>query len=476
MYALYADVIIIIFLFIIGFSIVINVNKNERLERNLIISLPLGIGIWSIIWIFCGILIEISFNAGNYHITQVSLIISSAVSIFALFRQRYYFNNNKTVLKIASVIIFILFLITLFHSFKTAIIFGDSFAFITWTFDLFELSGQGYPLIGLSLSNLSAIILPDYYSYVIHPLLNLCLTALIFDATLISNGNSALWKRIAVPVVVTSLFASNNNFIHHSFYVNFHGLSAIFILAAALSIGEKVNTMNKAFLILLLSMLMLTRMEGFIISITMLIMFNSSDIAEGKFVKKESYIYLTISSLYIIFLTAALRDSEYFTSDKYLLVWSVFLLYTIFNKSIFSRTMITGGLFLLGLFYIFNTEHMQTSIRNYFNNCFNINFWGFTNYALLIIVTFLMIIEFKYKIKNIKIDLLIRLFAVCIIVTLLMSGFRPPYKVGWFDSGNRMYFQYLPLAIVWLGYIISDLRKLIIDNNQRTDKVSERSS
>lgn len=446
----------------------------NRIFRLISISLPIGIGAWGIIWSLINIILQ---SVGFHHNeigTEVSLAVYSLISCYFLFK---FFKkqkpDKKVLLKFTASLMILLILSLFFESKNYSVFFGDSFALTAWSYDINALLAQGYPLMNLALANLTALVMPDYYFFAIHPLIALSLSLIIIDSVYqnsLSNENGISFS-ILLATMLFLLFVTNNTFIWQSIYVNHHSLAAAYILIfAVLSFELNESKKGYIFLAMVLFMFSFTRIEGFIYAILAVMVFCSNKIYNSRSMNNVLKAFIFISSPFVIYLSATLWDGELFSGKKYFAAYVLSILFLVISikreklrlKKIFDNlptVLLSSNIFVLSVLFSLNMEHMQKSILNFFSNGFNTDFWGISNYMIIILMILLFtyqIIVKKIKSKN---NLLLYYFVISIALTLSLSYFRMPFRRGWSDSGNRMLFHFLPVAYVWVGYILSEIRQ-----------------
>jgi len=463
--ALY-DIIGILLLFILGFSYSIFFMGDKRLFRTSVVSVPLGLGVWSVLWIVLNIFMSLIGLEDNYYVSVAVFCILLSVSIYFFYISRGIFRNRKFKYTLIISPIILLLITIFFHNLRTSIIFGDSYAFITWSYELKDLVSRGLPGFGLSVSNLSALFLPDYYNYSIHPIISLSLLLLIFDS--IYNYRSLNGKnnyiKFALSVLLVFLVLSANNFIWQAFYVNQHNLTAIFILLLSIFLLEKKKEYSigeKIYIVGLLTAITTIRMEGMLLSFGLILFFLYYETLNFSVRRSIVSAYLVISGFYVLFLSSVLWGNELFSAKKYGAVWILFFIFFLTENIIFRKYpklmefikfAALGASFSFLLFLIIiNYGHMTESIGNFASNTFNQILWGLTNYVLIILSLLVIAFRIKRKESIAESDALFYYFICCIILILVLSNFRPPYKPGWPDSGNRMLLHFLPLLPVWIG-------------------------
>lgn len=457
-----------IFLFISGYIFLNFFNRTDRNIRNLVAAYPIGIGIWSLIWIISGIILNFTGFKGNLNTTKtvISFLVVLNIIILAKLAKKQY--QNKYITKYVwffLTCVMMIMVTVLFLSFKQAIIFGDSYAFITWSYDLKGVLSQGFPAVGLSLSNISAFFIPDYYNYTAHPIISLCLVILIFESIYFgtkTTDNVKIVLNVIISLFFVLILVFTNNFIWHSIYVNFHNLTAFWVLFISVLIIDKSKPSKKetVLILLLLSFLTVVRMEGLILAMGIIIFFMHNGKYDPVIRRAITGKYMLFLFFYLLSLSFILWQNELFSPKKYITLYVFFLLFVYISEKLYLKhtalSKFTGRIFLLSvlLFYflcfLFNYDHISQSTTSFIANTFNQSFWGITNYSVVLLVVIFSAIRIKTKKLSVH-DGLLMYFIFSILTILILSNFRPPYSERWLDTGNRMLFHFLPLMIVWLG-------------------------
>ncbi|MDD4205409.1 MAG: hypothetical protein PHH55_04960, partial [Candidatus Delongbacteria bacterium] len=390
------DIIIILLLFISGYlSVTFLKPGKEDNFINILTALPFGAGSWSLIWIFISFGLDALSISDNRLTTIVSITAYSLISLYSAVKnfqavwQKRYFMIFSVVLTAALV-----FVINLFDS---SIIFGDSYSFITWTHRVKDLAGKGFPLFGLSMSNLSALIRPDYHVFAFYPLININLVMLIMFMTVKENGENK-YLRIAFPALLILLFSTNFSFVMHTFYVNHHALTAVYLLVFSEYImnSKTVSGYRESiFVLLTASFLTFIRMEGMIISISVLFFIFYRSGIKNSIRKTAMGIYALFSLVFTGMLMSSLWHNARFSSARYIFAWITFAMFFFITEIMirkraglikFVRPLFYTGVILVFLIlFITNYGHMSQSSSNYLSNVMNTEYWGISNIVLLLI-------------------------------------------------------------------------------------------
>ena len=468
MNSLTASIFINLFFFTSG-VVLINVLKVKASTfRVLILSYPLGIGTWSLLWMLTSVVSGIFGIYNNGITTHLSIIFTALLAIFSIFIIRKHSKLCKKHISSAlSVSFLIVFLTALFHSMKTTIILGDSFAFITWSYRLKDVTAMGFPGFGLAVSNLSAFFIPDYYNYSMHTIISVCLTLLVFDS-IRSYG-----QKWIMPVLMVLTMVTTNNFIWHSIYVNYHNLTAFYILSLCIYLNDRKTFpgTEKYFLLLLLFFISLIRMEGILLSMSIIAIFlHRKDIAASER-RRISFMYSAFSLFYVFYLSSVLWNDPLFSAKKYAAVWCLYIVFVVFSEKLYKKIpviinyvhyLITGlTLALFLLFLSLNPSHLWSSTVSFILNTYSQSNWGITTHLITVFLAIMIFMRMKSK-KSEETDRLLMFYILSVLLILILSNFRPPYSVRWLDTGNRMLFHFLPLGIVWMG------RKIQLINSKRT--------
>ena len=463
-----ADFGILFFLFTLGYIIStyfqcrFNLSFNNRFK--LIISFPIGTGFWALSWIILAITSYFFNLKRNDIITLLSLGIDIIIIISCII---YLIRNIVITKKILCINYFTgllssFLLLAVIELLDRFLIFGDSYAFTTWSYNIFDITKQGFPLFGLSLSNLSAVILPDYYFFPIHPLMSIILIFLVFESIFLNNNTKLNRSNLIFILTLICIYISNSHFVWQSMWVNFNSATAVYlvIFVHIVSFSNKENT-NISLTILLLFIITVIRIEGMILSLSLILFFCYDKITDAVSRNRILFCYTIFTFIFTCFLSFSLKGSSVINSEKYLGLWAATFFLFIFDRFYIKNNFyISKRLWIIAFisltiilvyFLIFNSEAMNISIYNYFKNLLKHSIWGLTNHVMILTVLLITIVRINQKRYFSKNDLLLYFFLFNILLSLVLSNFREPYRIGWFDSANRMYFQVFPLLVIWIG-------------------------
>ncbi|TVQ64761.1 MAG: hypothetical protein EA360_11615, partial [Balneolaceae bacterium] len=430
-----------------------------------ILALPVGVLLWGIIWSVASLIhFDYLFGFGSL-LNQFSLlaflftaISLSVLSIYSLPLQR------QELIHIGLWSGTILFLSLLFLVNSYIVISGDSYVFMNWAQDPLVTLRRGFPLILLSIANLSSLISTDYYLFIIHPLIFLSLTLLIgqVSLSLISKYLHTFKADFVYPLLLLFLFifAMNPMMYMNMIYINGHVLFTISYLAIfAIILLSKTFSPGKILYIALLSLsVTMLRMEGFLMLLPLfaITLFGRDRRVNFKLLSAV----LGFSVLYLSNLIFHFWDSGFVHGAQYLIMILLAVLLTLLltNRFLslkvqqhhFWMVLLLLSLSLYLVMVLIKPGHMLESLTVFLRNLATPGTWG----ALIVIPSFLMSALLIYRFKNgLKIrdhDLLLFLFLISVLIILMLGFFRQPYRPGRFDSANRMLFHFLPFLVIWV--------------------------
>lgn len=443
---------------------------------HLTMALPIGIMFWAFIWIFYSFILQ-DINFGIYNKINIYSGITYIISLIILF-----YLNLKNIkfepLEIRHLIYgasTLLILSLYFLMDASVVLSGDSYTFVKWSQDPMVTLERGFPIVLLSIANLSTLISPDFYLFIIHPLTTLSLILLIglsintlFEKYEISLDNRA--KKLLIGV--TLLIFSMNPLVHlNMLYVNHHVLYSILILLLfmLMIIIEKIQIKHLVLIGFLGLSASLSRMEGFIffLAIFGILCFRFKE-SKTSFQLLSAVLFFCIP--YLLYLSISFWDGGFVKGQQFaimLLLGIVVLmvvsldsfrkLIEVQNISVVAVLMVS---LLLLIMIVMEFQHMKESIIVFIRNALTPGAWGALNISLLVIVPYLFFLRKNKVLSNHPHDILLHLFIISIFLILMLAYFRSPFRLGRFDSANRMLFHFLPLIMIWVSLEIGKLMSL----------------
>ena len=268
-----------------------------------------------------------------------------------------------------------------------------------------------------------------------------------------------------VSFSLLGVFVFSEIFFMNLHYINNHSFMALVLLAIAFLLFSpfRIEWMQALFISFLVLLSSMTRMEGFLYSFMLIVMgvFSRKDREEGLLVLSLS---LLLSIPYIIFLTYTFWQSGFILGWQYLFMLSggvlALLIYTTSLKGYFIAPRIhiivlIGLSFLFLIFTAIKPNHMLPSFVAFIYNMGNPSIWGFSIITSIILTIIIITIRYNGKQYWIHTDALLVWFLSAVLLTLIITMFRSPLRMGMFDSANRMLFHFVPILIVWVGVEIA---------------------
>jgi hypothetical protein len=339
----------------------------------------------------------------------------------------------------------------LFYVFNYSFFTPDSFGFIDAGHWLIESQGDHTSLYGASstymkvLHSIAIICGVDYFSG-LFPSITLLLIATI-GITLYHYIPSphSYWL---IPAAI-GLYASIPQTLVQMFYYNMHGLCATYIAISAMYFLK--DEINPKPLWLALGLLALTRVETPLYATILALTY----ISYNPKTFKEGAIGFALLASFTPFTTIIVGNDQTFGTLPLILMGSlplilVLIIYTAKEKLLkASHYLLPVALYgLLLIAFILNKSHMTISSTRLLQNFSEFGLWGYI-WHLAVIIT-LLTSSYARKHSDKASYLLVALICA-IFVTITISYFRIPYRIGWSDSGNRIMFHYLPLLILWVS-------------------------
>ncbi len=460
-------------LFASGFLLIRYFLYELNIAYRLVLAFPMGLLFWSVIWII-SILSTGSTDFGFFNSANVISLATATLSIPLL-----YFLSVKRLRFSLSEIVHLCFgtatlmILTLYFFVKGwMVVTGDSYFFLNWSHDPILSLELGYPLVLLSIANLSTLIGPDYFLYVIFPLTTLSLALLIILITknICEKYNYFTDSRMKfLFLILVLLIFSMNPMVHLQMsYANHHTLFAILVLILVMLpfLIQNFNLSHYFFIGILTLFASLTRMEGFLFFLIILVIlaYRFKDKLNGFRLLLISFL-LTLP--YLIFLTVVLWDNGFVSGKQYLFMISFGLIVVMLYRSRKFNELLDGrdpgmiAIYMLSLILLIVTvmepAHMVQSLIIFARNSITPGAWGALNVLLVILVPLLIFVRLRQSEVKKYYDIFLYVFVISVLLILIVTYFRSPLRIGRFDSANRMLFHFIPLLTVWTSIEVARL-------------------
>ena len=470
------SIITVLSLFYLGYLFIRYSAKELGKYYHLLLAFPIGIMYWASIWIFFSIIIQ--DTDFGFHSSVNIYTILSCIGSFIIFLYLNLKNEIFTPSEIAHIIyssITVVILSLYFLVDGSMVLSGDSYTFVKWSQDPMVTLERGFPIVLLSIANLSTLISPDFYLFIIHPLTTLSLVLLIGLSinSLFVQYEIKLDHRIQkLLIAVTLLIFSMNPLVHlNMLYVNHHVLYSILILLLfmLMIMIEKIQIKHLVFIGFLALSASLSRMEGFIF---FLAIFGTLCFRYKE--PKTSFQLLSTVMIfcapYLIYLSISFWDGGFVEGQQFAtmfllgIVMSIVVGMSSFRKIIKVENISVLAVFLVSLLLVslivLEFQHMRESITVFIRNALTPGAWGALNISLFVLIPYLLYLRKNKILSNHPHDLWFHLFIVCLFLILILGYFRSPFRIGRFDSANRMLFHFLPLITIWASLEIGRLLSL----------------
>jgi hypothetical protein len=357
---------------------------------------------------------------------------------------------------------------------------------LTWSTDIHHSIERGFPLINLALTNLSLYIHPDYFIYVVHPLNFISLIVLVYMIIIkLCQIRMGKVHNIFLILLILTIFLATYMSVRMFFYSNNHVLFAIFLLLALdrfhYHISKPDEQINPLYLPFLFCVIIVSRMEGYLFAIVIfsLCMLYIKDTLH----RKRLLLAVTLPAIPIVLMYVMITWNKGFvSSEQYIVMLFLHLgMYICFGTKFFSKLLNHADRYVFLVLYIsafsiiftmifINSNLMIGNIKNFiFLNIFSMR-WGVANYFVFLSVVFVLYLKsfsvYKDIIKSDRnVNIFLHAFIFSFFLILATSFFRKPLHSGAFDSANRMYFHFLPLIFVWIGYSLSRITQIFKNNS-----------
>lgn len=438
-----------------------------------IMALPMGLGLWSVLWIGA-VLFQLEHNFGfastaNQIAVKLYLGIMAVLFILAL-RHRLLSKMNLAWWFVGGFILVLYSWIYYQFSGKTFLS-GDSYRFIEWASSPIEQMQYGFPLVSSSWTNLATLIGADQFLGVVYPLVGLSLAMLLYLAIFTFTSHGFLDDRVPMHIVgmvsflLTSILVFSEMFLMQMHYINNHGFMAVVLLATVFLLFHvpRLDWLHASLIAFLILLASLARMEGFIYALMLLVMwaFSRQDSSEGL---RALSVSLLLSGPYLIFLSIAFWESGFIKGWQYAVMLSGGVLAALILASPLRKSFVAPRLHLLVLVFllvatmlaiVIKPEHMFISLLSFLGNTGNPKFWGLSTVGSLVLISMIILLRNQQGERWRQTDVLLIWFLSAVLLTLAITVFRKPLRLGMTDSVNRMLFHFLPILILWLGVEIT---------------------
>ena len=450
-----------------------NYNKglnSQKILQNISLSIPITFAIYTILWIVCLGIYGLDDILIREKITKIAFITTLMILLILKLLMIYKNGINKSFLITnLSFSISIGFLAVILQILSPKYMVGDSYYLINWSSNGSDLIQKGFPLIGLSISNLSLLISNDLYLFTFHNIIGISIIATLFsfltqgkffDKIISKFDDSKLYYLFVFFILFFYIF--NGMFLRHFIYVNFHLFTALLIFSSLVIIynsDEKNNLIDLIYLSFFLIAITFSRMEGVILST--IILWVALMVNKNKKIDLLAIIICLINAIYLFSLREITNETS-FVNDNLIsiLILIVIIFYPtlkisnfFLKKTIFKTINISAIIFLL-ILLILKPFHMLLNILIIGINL-NPFFWGimsFVTYFMIILIT-----KNFFK-KNIELEYLVFLypFVFGLLSIIILSYFRSSLRLGMNDSANRMIMHIIPLSLPIILYHLSN--------------------
>jgi len=453
-----------------GFIFVSALMRDMPLYQRISLSLPWGIMCWGVAWIS----VVLVFSESRYSIHEsitwnlfFLFIVSGILLIFFALVTKVAL-APRGFAWIAFVIAMLL--LAVYLNLGLVYMTGDSFYLINWNYDIGLTLQEGYPLMLRAIISLSRIIDPDYYLYVIHPLVAISLTYLLFglliDKRFIPKRDD--FGVLISGAIIIAIFSLNRAYGLQAYYVNHHALVAIgFLSISAIMIGvgrARLSMISMVFIAFATLAISMARMEGFLFVILWLISFAFLLYDRMQRVLLSG-IVLVLNTPYIGYLIVNYWDQGFITGKQYLLLWIGLLgSLVMFGSSLVERIYLRRAmgvsilavlLLMLAIMLMLKPDHMIGNIFAFQVAYSNTWYWGAESHFIVLASILIWVVRLKRKEFFIEHDALFYFFVSSVILNLCITFFRAPLKTDWIDSANRVMFHFIPLILLWIGFEIN---------------------
>lgn len=460
-----------------GFLTVSVLLKDYPIYQRLSLSLPYGVMSWGVLWVLMALLFSVTdINNGapqTLNLFYFLLAFMVALFFYALHAKLALVSRHLAI----TFIVIIAMLTSIYFYVGFVYMTGDSFYLINWIYDVNLSLQEGYPIILRGVLSLSRLIDPDFYLYVIHPILIIFLCYLLLGLLLDQGqaANRSRWGTLIVAIFVISIFALNRAFGINAYYVNHHVLASIgFLSISGLMIRETEFSNGHLFFIAFTSLsITMLRMEGFIFVILWMICFTMmlSDRTQRSLLFG---LVLIFNTPYIGYLSIKFWDDGFINGQKFFLLWVLYILTSLMlchptTEKLFAKRNI-GPTVMLGLALVFailvmlKPAHMLGNLSSFHVAYFDPWFWGVESHFVVLASLVIWFVRLKRKEYYVGHDALFYFFISATLLNICLTFFRIPLKVVWIDSANRIMFHFIPLLMLWIGLEINRRNFMLLKN------------
>lgn len=297
----------------------------------------------------------------------------------------------------------------------------------------------------------------------------MCIACAAFCYRILEQYHLSRSLSLVLVMLLMALFVSATKTQAHFFYINNHMFAASYVAFAIILfctgvLREKVALNYLAALMLIL--FSLTRVEANLYGVLLLLIFLSE---QPNSIRVRSSIIYGVGAMFVPLLTVLKGSPGMFGAVPMLLLGVggllCAMLYYFCRYSfvqLFIKNIVLAVFSFLLLFSVWaffdKWEHMLESVSNFISNLFVTGLWGSFWWVAFVSMAL-------YFVPSVKMGKMGRRFIVtvtaCIFVTILISYFRLPYRLGWTDSGNRIVFHYAPIIIFYWAFLFGAAYKKV---------------
>lgn len=454
-----------------GFFSLIPQKKCQNILFNLSMATPISFSLFGVVWLF------ILFSNGvddvllREGITSHALILSG-VGLLALKVISYYtcgFDFKASLLNIGAAFA-VGVMAVMFQIVAPKYMIGDSIYLVNWLASASDLIDRGFPLFGLAIANLSLVISSDFYLNSFHNVMAMCMLIALTSFFLSGQFYENMIRRVEAKVgvyfsifIVMVVFVYNGMFQRHIVYVNFHLYAACLILFPLLIFQNSNRTLNIQCVLtitLLLSALAMVRMEGVLFALIVLWqIYTHSEKERGMNILLVSSCLLM--GCYIFFLQQYTTQDSFVSSALFgalIIISFGFAPMAIISTSFLEKKMLLIIILASSILVIIAMLAAKPSqmLWNIMIMAANMNpvFWGFL--GMLVAFTAIYYTRDTLAMKDdYEIDVFGQFFILALLMTLMLTFFRSPLRLGMNDSVNRIMIQIVPAFLPVCVFYVS---------------------
>lgn len=342
----------------------------------------------------------------------------------------------------------------------------DSYYLVDIFYDYGKTLADGYPPFITSIQVLCSWCSVDYFmtSYVYLISFNFYFFIGYFIHFFISktslDSKLKLFIAVLAPLMLLTSFMGFYNFfyINHHLFVSFMFLIALFLLYIY---RDSSDTRVLWLGVFFVSATVTMRMEVALFSYLFLIMIYSLDFVDRKLFLKLLLFFVIVASAWQGWLIYILPDEAFVDPWHYMVIVAAMILsyvviavIALFEAKSFSYLYRNIRIFalialvsILCVAFVVAPAHMSESVLNFFTNTFyeRQGGWGVFWFFVVVACSYILL-DRGYKPKNIEI---FYFFISAIVLLLVLSYFRTPYRLGVGDSANRILFHFAPMILIW---------------------------